>query len=91
MVREYKCEITLPEKIVNFLGLPRRELGKALERELAVHFFETEVLTFGQARQLSGMSVWDFIEFLKDRKIPLRYGLLEYEEDSETLERLIKS
>ena len=88
-MKEYRFEITLPEKVVNFLGLPKKELEKGLKRELAIHFFQSEVLSFGQARELSGMPVWDFIEFLKDRKIPLHYGLLEYEEDSETLERLM--
>ena len=89
-MKEYRFEITLPEKVVNFLGLPRKELEKGLKRELAIHFFQSEVLSFGQARELSGMSVWDFIQFLKDRKIPLHYGLLEYEEDSETVEKLMK-
>ncbi len=89
-MKEYRFEITLPEKVLNFLGLPKKELEKGLKRELAIHFFQSEVLSFGQARELSGMSVWDFIELLRDRNTPLHYGLLEYEEDSETVERLMK-
>ena len=89
-MKEYRFEITLPEKVLNFLGLPRKDLEKGLKRELAIHLFQSEVLSFGQARELSGMSVWDFIELLKDRKTSLHYGLLEYEEDSETVERLMK-
>ncbi len=89
-MKEYRFEITLPEKVLSFLGLPRKDLEKGLKRELAVHFFQSEVLSFGQARELSGMSVWDFIELLRDRKTPLHYGLLEYEQDSETAERLLK-
>lgn len=89
-MNEYRFEMTLPEKVVNFLGLPRKELEKGLKGELAIHFFQSEVLSFGQARDLSGMSVSDFIEFLRDRKIPLHYGPVEYEEDSVTVERLMK-
>lgn len=89
-MKEYRFEITLPEKVLSFLGLPRKDLEKGLKRELAVHFFQSEVLSFGQARELSGMSVWDFIDLLRDRKTSLHYGLLEYEEDSETVERLMK-
>jgi predicted HTH domain antitoxin len=76
--------------VLNFLDLSRKDLEKGLKRELAIHFFQSEVLSFGQARELSGMSVWDFIELLEDRNTPLHYGLLEYEEDSETVERLMK-
>jgi predicted HTH domain antitoxin len=89
-MKEYLCENTLPEKVVNFLGLPRKQLENGLKRELAIHFFQSGVLSFGQARDLSGMSVWDFIEFLRDRKIPLHYDLLEYEDDSVTIESLMK-
>lgn len=87
---EYKCEITLPKKIVSLLGLSQKELGIALKRELAVHFFENNLLSFGQARQMAVMPVWEFITFLKDRKVPLHYDILEYEEDSQTIKRLIK-
>ena len=43
-MKEYRFEITLPEKVVNFLGLPKKELEKGLKRELAIHFFQSEVL-----------------------------------------------
>lgn len=84
----YRCEITLPKKIVSFLGLTQQELGSALKRELAVHFFEKDLLGFGQARQLAEMPVWEFITLLKDRKVPLHCDLLEYEEDSQTIKTL---
>ncbi|MBE7546072.1 UPF0175 family protein [Candidatus Kuenenia sp.] len=51
-------------------------------------FFEKKLLSFGQARQFSGLSVWDFLEFLRERKIPLHYDLAEYEEDLETIREL---
>lgn len=63
-MKEFRCEITLPEKIVSFLGIPKKELGAALQKELAIHFFESGCLGFGQARQLAGMSVWSFIELM---------------------------
>lgn len=88
---EYKCEISLPKKIVSLLGLSQKELGTALKKELAVHFFENNLLSFGQARQMAEMPVWEFITFLKDRKVPLHYDILEYEEDSQTIKKLMKT
>jgi predicted HTH domain antitoxin len=84
-----KCEITLPDKILIALGLREEEIGDALKKELAVYFFQRNVLSFGQARQLSGLSVWDFLEFMKERKVPLHYGVYEYEEDLKTIKEFI--
>jgi predicted HTH domain antitoxin len=46
------------------------------------------MLGFGQARQFSGLSVWEFLDLLRERRIPLHYDFSEYEEDSETVGRL---
>jgi predicted HTH domain antitoxin len=46
-----------------------------IKRELAAFFFQRGVLSFGQARQFAGLSVWDFLEFLRERKIPLHYDI----------------
>lgn len=76
-----KLEIALPEKIIKALGLGEKEAGSALKKELAVYFFQRNLLSFGQARQLAELSVWDFFDFLRERKVPLHYGISEYEED----------
>jgi predicted HTH domain antitoxin len=59
-----------------------------LRRELALHLFEEEKLSFGKARELSGMSVWDFQQLLGSRDIPVHYDVESYEKDRETLRRL---
>lgn len=89
-MKEIICEIKLPEVFVNYLGVSKKELDIVLQRELALHFFGRGILSFGQARQFAKMSVWDFIDFLRDRKIPLHYDILEFEEDSEAIEELMK-
>lgn len=80
-----KFELTLPEKIITALGYRESETGSAIKRELAVSFFQRNLLSFGQARQLAELSVWDFMELLRDRKVSLHYGLTEYEEDLKTI------
>jgi predicted HTH domain antitoxin len=59
-----------------------------LRRELALHLFEEEKLSFGKARELAEMSVWDFQQLLGRRGIPVHYDEEAYENDRETLKRL---
>jgi predicted HTH domain antitoxin len=46
-----------------------------IRRELALHLFEEDKLSFGKARELSGMSVWDFQQLLGSRGIPVHYSI----------------
>jgi len=85
---EMKCEISVPEKIIKVLGYRKEGMSDAIKRDLAAYFFEKHMLGFGQARQFSGLSVWEFLDLLRERRIPLHYDFSEYEEDSETVGRL---
>ncbi len=59
-----------------------------LRRELALHLFEQDKLSFGKARELAEMSVWDFQQLLGSRGIPVHYDVEAYVKDRETLKRL---
>lgn len=84
-----RYNIEVPEKVVKTLGLRESEANEMLKIELSAYFFEKNLLSFGQARQFAGLSVWDFLGFLRERKIPLHYDLAEYEEDIKTIGELL--
>ncbi len=81
-------EIKVPDSILQVLGIDRKNLSKLLKLELATHYFEKGKLSFGQAREMAEVSVYDFIDFLRQRGIPLHYDLAELEDDLQTIERL---
>lgn len=65
-----------------------RMTPEELRRELALHLFEQEKLSFGKARELAEMSVWDFQQLLGSRGIPIHYDVEAYENDLKTLRKL---
>ncbi len=81
-------DLTIPEKIIRALGFKESEVEFALKKELAVYFFQRNVLSFGQARQLADLTVWNFLELLRDRKVSLHYDIAEYEEDLKAIQEL---
>jgi predicted HTH domain antitoxin len=83
-----KFEMSLPEKVLKALGLRESEAESGFKKEMAVYFFQRNLLSFGQARQLSGLSIWNFLELLRERKVPIHYDLREYEEDLKTIQEL---
>ncbi len=83
-----RYDIEIPAKVIKTLGLRESEVSDVLQKELASYFFQRNLLSFGQARQFAGLSVWDFLEFLRERKISLHYDVAEYEEDLKTIREL---
>lgn len=65
-----------------------RMSAEELRRELALHLFEQDKLSFGKARELADMSVWDFQQLLGSRGISVHYDIEAYEDDREMLSRL---
>ena len=74
----------IPREILHASRLTAEEL----RRELALHLFEQDKLSFGKARELAEMSVWDFQQLLGSRGVPVHYDVESYENDRETLSEL---
>jgi len=83
-----RLSIRVSEELQQAVRLPAEEVPVRLERELAIRLYEKGLLTFGQARQLAGMTRWDFRDLLGEEGILRRYDIDELEEDLQNLETL---
>ena len=75
--------LVIPDETLRYAGMSEAELRE----EIAILLFQKERLTLGQASQLAQVSQLQFQRLLADRKIPLHYGVTEFEEDIRTIER----
>ena len=76
--------IQVPREILHAARMTSEEL----RCELALHLFQQGKLSFGKAREMTGMSVGAFQQLLGSRGIPVHYDLQEYAEDRNTLKEL---
>lgn len=56
-----------------------------MPQELAIWLYAQGRLGIGKARELAGMSLWEFRQLLAARKISPHYDVQELEEDLNTL------
>jgi len=70
------------------LRVPPEEQVARLRRELAVRLYQKGLLSFGKARELAGMTKWEFHLLLGEEGIVRRYDVEELQEDLKTLEAL---
>ena len=59
--------------------------------QIALFFYGKGKLSFGKARELAGLSVWEFMEKLKENQIPLKYDVEDFKEDLETVKKLCEN
>ncbi len=72
--------IELPRHLVNAAKITPAEL----KVELAVHLYETRRLGIGHARELAGLSLWEFRQLLASRKISPHYDTTDLDADVQT-------
>ncbi len=76
--------IEIPREIIRSARMTPQELKQVL----AISLFQQGKISFGKAREMAGMTVWDFQQLLGSRKIPVHYDIEDYEEDLQTLKVL---
>ena len=80
--------IKASKELQQAIRLPSEEVPTRLEKELAIRLYEKGLLAFGPARQLAGMSRWDFRALLGQEGVLRRYDVEDLEDDLQTLETL---
>ena len=76
--------IEIPREVIHVT----RMTPQGLKRELAVYLFQQGKLSFGKAREMAGMTVWEFQQLLGSRGIGVHYDVEDYEQDLATLKEL---
>ena len=80
--------LAIPGDLAEALRVPPGEQSARLVRELGVRLYQKGLLSFGKARELAGMTKWEFHLLLGEEGIIRRYDLEELEVDLKTLETL---
>jgi predicted HTH domain antitoxin len=70
------------------VGSATKMSEQELRAELAVHLYQRQKLSLGKAKELAGLTVWQFLQLLGSRGIPVNYDVEDFEEDVATLKRL---
>lgn len=77
--------IDLPEDLylsLSSLGLTKDKLARESRKLLAMKFYKGKVLSLGKAAELSGLSKWDFIDYLGENDVPV----VDYDDDETSRE-----
>jgi len=74
-------QLQIPDSVAQAIRLPENRMQQELLVELAAALYAQEVLSFGKAGELAGMTHYEFGQLLSRRGIPRHYGSAELAED----------
>lgn len=67
-------ELRIPDSVIEAIRLPEDGMSEQLIVELAVALYAGGTLSFGKARELTGMSHYEFARLLGKRGVVRHYG-----------------
>jgi len=79
-MKTVQAVISLPESLylsLSCFGLTRERIVSESRKLLALKYFNEKLLSLGKAAELSGLSKWDFIEYLSSNNVPV----IDYDDD----------
>ena len=76
--------LEVPQDILDSARLTISEL----KVEMAVYLYAQGRLSIGKARELAGMTLWEFRQLLASRRISPHYDVADLDEDAATLREL---
>ena len=81
---EQSVTIEIPQRLLR----SARVTPNDLRIELAVQLYEQRRLAIGHARELAGMSLWQFRQLLASRRIVPHYDVADLDDDMQTWAKL---
>jgi predicted HTH domain antitoxin len=60
---------------------------QAIRQEIAIRLYSENIFTFGQARHLANLSVWEFQKILGEKKVSRHYDEADLAQDMTTIEK----
>jgi len=73
--------LDIPDNLHLRLGIPRDQLEKRLQLELAVTLYAQNLVSTGKAAEIAGLNWFAMNDILAERNIPMHYGQKELDED----------
>ena len=75
---------TIPQTVLDAAQMSTQDL----RRELALTLYAQNRLSLGKARELAGLSLWEFRHWLATRRIEAHYDTNDLQDDLATLQAL---
>ncbi len=85
-----EVKIGFPMDLARLLKVRVDDLPRVIREIVAVELYREGYISLGKAAEIVGVSKWEMFEILARKRVPVRYGSKDLEEDLETLKKMLE-
>ncbi len=78
---QLESTVSLPREITTLFKIKEKEVPLFVAKTVAIELFREGKVSLGKAAEIAGVSKWEMLGLLAERKIPLHYTVDELRED----------
>jgi predicted HTH domain antitoxin len=83
-------KVEIPKEFPLLCKIDEENISTYVRKLIALELFREKKVSLGKASEIAGLSVWEMMALLKEKKIPLNYSEKDFEKDLELLEEALK-
>ena len=76
----------MPKEFSLLCKIDEEDIPAFIRKLVALELYREGKVSLGKASEIAGLSVWEMMSLLKERRIPLNYSIKDFEKDLELLE-----
>ena len=82
-------KVKIPKEFPLLFKINEEDIPAYIQKLIALELFREKKVSLGKASEIAGLSVWEMLALLKEKKIPL-YSVEDFEKDLELLEEALE-
>jgi len=83
-------KVKIPKEFPLLCKIEEDDILSYIQKLIALELFREKKVSLGKASEIAGLSVWEMMALLKEKKIPLNYSVEDFEKDLNLLEEALK-
>ncbi len=82
--------IDFPRDLINIFKIRDKDFPHKVRETLSAELYREGLVSIGKAAEIAKVSIWEMLEILARKKIPLNYYSEDLEADINTLKKVLK-
>ncbi|MBU7029917.1 MAG: UPF0175 family protein [Theionarchaea archaeon] len=83
-------KVEIPKEFSLLCKIDEDDIPAYIRKLIALELFREGKISIGKASEIAGLSVWEMMSLLKEKKIPLNYSVKDFEKDMKLLEEALE-
>lgn len=83
-------KVEIPKEFPLLCKIDEEDIPAYVRKLIALELFREKKISLGKASEIAGLSVWEMMSLLREKKIPLNYSEKDLEKDLDILGEAFK-